>query len=584
MAQRSAGLHGMAKRLARDGVAGRTEWRSGLRPNAANLSQIPGPNLTKRQRHTRVNPQQPQPEEGSAEIDPIRVEMLSTEMPVHQLAKRGQEEIRIIRRSPNGGQASLYWKVEPNLGIGRPGQLAYHLDTWVIRRRLDKLRRPIPRMVRIGDLREIARELGQGGDTNAVKRAFEQNASAFIRAKLTYRTQAGGTESLEGYFNRYNVFFRGQSLPGGRTAETVYISLNDPYYALINGARKRPLDFAYLRQLTPAAQRFYELVSPKIFAAITNSRASAWMRYSDLCALAVLARQTTRRRMQIQMAAIHRPHLASGYVSAVGYRPAPSDGDLPDWIIEYTPGPRARAEFEAFNGPRRTLSRAERAPSTANLSTARGIGERCDVAAAAPVVDSTPAASLVRRFAERRHGHAAVRPSRLQLERAQEILRAVGGDRDTAVTAVDLAATSAATDRKGFPGHIGGVLQGGFVERAVAMREERRRSQETDAARTRERARRERYEVWCRQRAAERVEQLTEGDRRQIVEARLPTFIEEFRYLVRLRKWSEGEVIAWASPRILERFVRDDEPAYDEWCSRYDEPPTGTSGPIEALQ
>ena len=38
-----------------------------------NLSQIPGPNLTKRQRHTHVNPQQSQPAEGSPEIDPIRV-------------------------------------------------------------------------------------------------------------------------------------------------------------------------------------------------------------------------------------------------------------------------------------------------------------------------------------------------------------------------------------------------------------------------------------------------------------------------------------------------------------------------------
>jgi len=200
-------------------------------------------------------------------IDPIRVEMLSTEMPVHQLSKRGEEEIRIIRRATKGGQVSVYWKVEPNVAVGHPGQLAYRLDTWVIKRRLDQLPRPIPRLIRVGDLRQISRELDHGGDTNAVKRAFEQNASAFIRAKIAYRARDGREETFEGYFNRYNVFFRGQSLPGGTRAETVYISLNDPYHALINGSIWRPLDYQYLRTLTPAAQRLYELLSPKIFAA-----------------------------------------------------------------------------------------------------------------------------------------------------------------------------------------------------------------------------------------------------------------------------------------------------------------------------
>ncbi len=87
---------------------------------------------------------------------------------------------------------------------------------------------------------------------------------------MTYRARDGREETFEGYFNRYNMFYRGHTLPGGKTAETVYLSLNDPYYALMNGARRRPLDYRYLRSLTPAAQRFYEIVSTKIFAAIKN--------------------------------------------------------------------------------------------------------------------------------------------------------------------------------------------------------------------------------------------------------------------------------------------------------------------------
>src|SRR5262245_6672223 len=297
--------------------------------------------------------------------------MLSTELPVHQLSKKGDLEIRIIRRAETGGQATLYWKVEPNLALGRPGQLAYHLDTWVINRRLDQLPRPIPRLIRVGDLRQIARELGYGGDTSSVKRAFEQNASTFIRAKVAYPRKDGVAATLEGYFNRYNVIYRGQSLPGGARAETVYIVLNDPYYDLVNNSRRRPLDYGYLRSLTPGAQRLYELLSPRVFAAIKNGHPSAWIRYSEFCTLAVARRQDTRRRMQTQMAAVHRAHLDSGYFQAVCWRAKDTDDGTQDWTIHYTPGPKARAEFHAFNGGGSSLSVHRDSQSTAPIQPHR---------------------------------------------------------------------------------------------------------------------------------------------------------------------------------------------------------------------
>jgi len=51
----------------------------------------------------------------------------------------------------------------------------------------------MPRLLGVGELCDIARQVNHGGDTNAMKRAFEQNASAFIRA-----TPMGqGAEKLE---------------------------------------------------------------------------------------------------------------------------------------------------------------------------------------------------------------------------------------------------------------------------------------------------------------------------------------------------------------------------------------------------
>jgi hypothetical protein len=508
--------------------------------------------------------------------------MLSTEMPIHQLSKKTVEEIRIIRREGKGGQISLYWKVEANSNVGHPGQLAYHLDTWVIKRRLAELRRPIPRLIRVGDLREIARELGQGGDTNAVKRAFEQNASAFIRAKLAFSSKEGVAETFEGYFNRYNVFFRGQTLPGGRAAETVYLSLNDPYFTLINRSRWRPLDYEYLKSLPPMAQRFYELVSPKMFAAIKNGHPAAWMRYSDFCALAVQKQHATRRRMQIQMAAVHRSHLMAGYIGSVSYRPVASPTELPDWTIHYVPGRRARTEFAVFNGGRIRPTRATRR-ATASSPVRRALEESAE-GGQTPAAAS-PAGLLAATFAEKRFGISVTGVTPNQMRRAQAILDSLDGDYETAQLAVNLAATESRNDPRGFPKHIGGVLEGGFIERARAHRAEETRRREKTESTVRERGRRERYDAWCLSRARVRIAELTEAARRDLIDERLPRFVEEFKYFFQLQSIGGERVKEWAEPRILQRYGREGEPTFDEWCRLHDTTePTGTVRPDEALQ
>jgi hypothetical protein len=508
--------------------------------------------------------------------------MLSTEMPVHQLSKKGEQEIRIIRRPPNGGQVTLYWKVEPNVAVGHPGQLAYRLDTWVIKRRLDQLPRPIPRLIRVGDLRQIARELDLGGDTNAVKRAFEQNASVFIRAKVAYRARDGREETFEGYFNRYNVFFRGQSLPGGERAETVYVSLNDPYHALINGSTWRPLDYGYLRTLTPAAQRLYELLSPKIFAAIKNGHPTAWIRYSDFCLLAVAKRQQTKRRMQSQMAAVHQPHLALGYFCAISWRSERAvDGAL-DWTIHYVPGPRALAEFEAFNGNRQRLRRSPPARSQV-VRTKTELG-RFVPKPVVPTEEDSPAIVLARRFAEKRHGTGASGITTSQASRATAILDALEGDLASAIVAIDLAAQEGRRDRNGFPMHLGGVLEGGFVDRARAVCAEDRRRASADQMRQRDTVERGQFDAWRRQRAEQRIADLNDLARKQLVEERLPGYVEEHEYFVHQCELRGESVSAWAEPRILKRYGHEREPAFEEWRRLHDAQPTGSFGPDEALQ
>src|SRR5206468_6744990 len=149
---------------------------------------------------------------------------------------------------------------------------------------------------------------------------------------------------------------------------------------------------------------------------------------------------------------------------------------------------------------------------------------------------------------------------------------------------VDMAAMTGRSDPTGFPNHLGGVLEGGFVQRARAARDDQARRRDATAQRAREHDRRDRYEAWCRRRAAERIGRLSAEERGRLVDERLASFIEEFRFFFQLRSWSSERISGWAEPRILRRYGREGELTFEEWCAAHDVETTGSSGPDEALQ
>jgi hypothetical protein len=281
--------------------------------------------------------------------NPIRVETALSRFPVHRLAKHGEIAIDIRERNETG-EVSIKWEVTYNSTFGQPGPLAYKLETLIINRRIEEAPRPIPRIIRLGSLRDICRELGinQGQATRNIKNALYQNASAFITAKIRYRQGDGTERTLETGFTRYQVVFTGEDLPDGRKADAVYIVLSDIYMQIINGAMTRPLDYDYLKSLPPAPQRFYELLSYQMYAALKNDRPRAKLRYSELCTYAPLARQYQWNHAGSQLARIHAPHLKSGYLAAIEFQDTVDADGRPDWLMLYTPGPKARSEYRAF--------------------------------------------------------------------------------------------------------------------------------------------------------------------------------------------------------------------------------------------
>lgn len=288
----------------------------------------------------------------SAEIVPlnsIRVETAISRFPVHRLARRGNIEINIQEGKKSGVQTR--WEVDYSKKHGQPGPLAYKLDTLLINRRIEEAIRPIPKLIRLGSLKEICRELGMaetGGNTNQIKKSLFQNALAGITAKTIYRDTDGIERTLEAVFTRYSIILTGEKLPDGRKADAVYVMLNEIFMQVINGAMTRPLDYDYLKVLPPAPQRFYELLTYQMYAALKYDRPRAKLTYSDFCAHAPQTRHTDWERVRSQMNKVHRPHKKSGYILQVDFQQTTDNLDLPDWIMLYQPGPKARAEFKTF--------------------------------------------------------------------------------------------------------------------------------------------------------------------------------------------------------------------------------------------
>jgi hypothetical protein len=292
----------------------------------------------------------------------IRVETALSRFPAHRLSRKGEVAIDIVERAQDG-EVKVRWAVSHSSLYGQPGPLAYKIDTLVVNRRIEELPRPVPRTIRLGSLRGLCRELGladSGKNRSNIREALRQNAFAGVSAKIRYRQRDGVEQSIEADFTRYSVVFTGEPFPdpdGGmapvvegvrRRADAVYIILNDIYMNVINGAMTRPLDYEYLKELSAGPQRFYEVMSYRMFSALKHGRPRARLVYSEFCAYAPQVRYFDSNRVHKQMAKVHAPHLESQYIEAIEFEPTIDAARRADWILHYRPGPRARAEYHAF--------------------------------------------------------------------------------------------------------------------------------------------------------------------------------------------------------------------------------------------
>ncbi len=387
-------------------------------------------------------------------INILRSETALSRFPIHRLANRGIVNIE-IRRKDAQGSVTFLWEVSHNSRYGQPGPLAYKLDTLVINRRIDEAGRPVPKLLRLGSLAEIARELELGADTNKVKRALRQNAFAGITAKTAYRALDGSQRSFEFSDTRYGLILTGERLPSGAKADAVYLIFHDLYLEVLNNAPRRPLDYDYLRDLSPAPQRFYEIISYEIFPAIKFGH-RAKLPYSEFCEYSTLTRYFEFEQVKKQMYKIHLPHIKAGYISRVEYETTTDKEGEADWNMLYTPGEKARFQqlvfdFGIISGRKERMFRSKPSPQKSGTVAPRALPLELPLSPVEPP-SNQKAISLVKHFYKKRYGQEQP-PSSREIAEAEQYL---AEDETWAHFLIEFTSKQG-KEKDGFPNDFGGV-------------------------------------------------------------------------------------------------------------------------------
>lgn len=427
-----------------------------------------------------------------APLEVIRTETVLSKLPVHNLAKQGKVDIHIIRKNDHGA-VDLKWEVSYNERYGQARQLAYKLDTIVINQRIDELDRPLPKIIKLGSLRDIGTELGfTSSGTQKIKNALKQNAGVFLNAILTYKGRDGSERRFEIADTRYGIIFTGEKLPNGTKADAVYLVLHQPYWEVLNNAPDRPLNYAYLKALSPSPQRWYELVSFRIFTAIKYHQPRAKMLYSEYCTAAPQPRYYESDPVKKQMYKIHKPHKQSGYLEKVSYEFTLDSEGKPDWWLLYNPGPKALAEYRAFH--KKTSIQEKDSPNLEGQGNPNSVrtsekneSHTFPALQTSEHSDNKQAVELVRYFYSLFHKVKQVMPQSKELEHAERLIRDHGVAKAKYIV---LFAHKAAPETNFVPATFGGILH--YTARALADFQQQRHSRQQAQAKAQQQQQEER--------------------------------------------------------------------------------------------
>jgi len=299
-------------------------------------------------------------EDRGQERHPLPLEELRTEVNLllfpffalnrQEVRRRLETEFRAVV-TRDGKRLEILWNVSANPKYGYPGPLdkkVHKTIEQIINERGLPVRNPIP-----FTFYELCKRMGvpdSGKNIRNIKQALKRIKTASIESQGAFYSK-DEERWIEDVFSLYErVIFKGERLPDGRVADRNYVFLGSWYLQSINAQYVKPLDFSYYRSLeSSVSQRLYELLGVKFFGAIRGSRSHIRYKYSTLCQLLPLTRQSYPSYVRRQLDPAHRELEDTGFLSRVVWKEI--DGTPRDWFIYYYPGPRAREEVKRYAIP-----------------------------------------------------------------------------------------------------------------------------------------------------------------------------------------------------------------------------------------
>ena len=282
----------------------------------------------------------------------IKAEVNCIVLPIFFISKRGERGIIEYRTEieGEGERVELLWRVYPG-PMGSLGpfekEVFRAMEYFILTQRPFPVENPIP-----FSLYDICKLMGMntgGTEYRKIKNALKKISLVGLESKGAFYVKSRGIR-IDDTFHLYErVIFRGEITPEGERAETNYLWLGSWYLDSINSFYLKPLDYRFYRSLrSPVARRLYEILGIKFYGAHRRGSPYVHYRYSSLCAILPLKRQRYLSKAKEKLAPAHRELLEAGFLAGVKWTPISKD----DWLVRYSPGPRAEREIEQIRHKR----------------------------------------------------------------------------------------------------------------------------------------------------------------------------------------------------------------------------------------
>ena len=329
-------------------------------PRASDSTELPLP-LEEKPEALKPVPTPPVPELGEGdEEDLVRAEVNLLTLPFFALSRKGLKNIEEISYhdvvTRDGKRVEIFWRVSANVRQGFPGPFDKEVHKAIEQILSERLRsRPLPleNPIPLGSLYELCRRMGinsSGKNYRRIKEALKRITLTGVESRGAFYCRGRG-QWVEDVFHLYErVVFKGERLEDGTVADQNYLYLGSWYLQNINALYLKPLDYAYYRGLrSTVARRLYELLGVKFYGLLRRRGGGAQpriqYRYSTLCQLLPLTRQRHPSKAREKLGPAHEELIETGFLADVEWQAAAArEGEEPDWLLVYAPGPRAWAE------------------------------------------------------------------------------------------------------------------------------------------------------------------------------------------------------------------------------------------------